>query len=549
MNLIQFLWRSSARAATLALATSVLAGVCTAGAIALVNAAIGQLGEATGNPIAYATSFIVLAIASLFASVLARVLLVRLSQDSVFALQVQLSQQILASDLRQLECLGTPRLLAGLTEDVQAIATAVYLLPPVGISLAVVAGCFAYIAWLSGWVFLGVMGLAVVAGYSCRWLLRRGRGLLAQARSLQDVLFGQFAALTGGIKELKLHARGRTDFLTADLRATADRYRLLSARGLILFATTDSWGKSIFFVAIGLILFALPQAFAIDTEAIAGFVVTFAFVVGPLENIVNKLPLVSRASVALQNLEALKLQLQDGAEVASVTRAPRSRWQTLELRAAAYTYRGTDGSEFALGPIDLTLHPGEVVFIVGGNGSGKSTLAKLLLGLYVPSAGAIYFDGDRVESGDRDWYRQHFSAVFADFYLFERLLGFDEPDLDARALKYLQTLQLDGKVQIERGRLSTTQLSQGQRKRLALLVAYLEDRPMYVFDEWAADQDPHFRAVFYEQLLPELRDRGKTVIAISHDDRYFHCADRTIALDYGRVVSDTRPARSSACTD
>ncbi|MBD0347011.1 MAG: ATP-binding cassette domain-containing protein, partial [Coleofasciculus sp. Co-bin14] len=172
----------------------------------------------------------------------------------------------------------------------------------------------------------------------------------------------------------------------------------------------------------------------------------------------------------------------------------------------------------------------------GGNGSGKSTLAKLITGLYIPETGEIQLDKQPINQQNREWYRQHFSVVFSDFYLFDRLLGLDKTDLDTQAQDYLKQLQLERKVTVENGKLSTTALSQGQRKRLALLTAYLEDRPIYLFDEWAADQDPVFKEIFYTQFLPELRDKGKTLLVISHDDRYFYLADRIIKLDYGKVA-------------
>ncbi|MBW8863333.1 MAG: ATP-binding cassette domain-containing protein [Verrucomicrobia bacterium] len=180
------------------------------------------------------------------------------------------------------------------------------------------------------------------------------------------------------------------------------------------------------------------------------------------------------------------------------------------------------------------------MFIVGGNGSGKSTLAKIITGLYPPEAGEIHLDGKKITNGDRDDYRQLFSAVFADFYIFETLLGLDATDLDSRARHYLAELHLDHKVKVRDGRLSTLDLSQGQRKRLALLTAYIEDRPFYLFDEWASDQDPQFKEIFYRQLLPDLKARGKAVVVITHDDRYFSVADRVIKLDYGKLVNDTR---------
>lgn len=196
---------------------------------------------------------------------------------------------------------------------------------------------------------------------------------------------------------------------------------------------------------------------------------------------------------------------------------------------------------FVLGPISLTLRSGEITYIVGGNGSGKSTLAKLLTGLYLPQTGSIHLNGVLTTDHNREWYRQHFSAIFSDFYLFDRCLGFDQVNLDQKVEHYLRQLQLSHKVQVKDGVLSTTRLSQGQRKRLALLVAYLEDRPIYVFDEWAADQEPLFRDFFYREILGTLKERGKTVVVITHDDRYFHLADHLIKLDYGRVEFDRIP--------
>ncbi len=190
---------------------------------------------------------------------------------------------------------------------------------------------------------------------------------------------------------------------------------------------------------------------------------------------------------------------------------------------------------FMLGPIDLTVRSGELIFIVGSNGSGKSTLAKLITGLYTPQSGEILLDGLPVNETNIEWYRQHFATTFADVYLFDRYLGLEDRQSDPEINRYLKEFQLDRKVSVTNGILSTIDLSQGQRKRLALLTAFLEDRPIYLFDEWASDQDPTFREIFYARMLIELKERGKLVIVITHDDRYFHLADRILKLNYGRV--------------
>ncbi|MFC9897906.1 ATP-binding cassette domain-containing protein [Nocardia sp. NPDC127579] len=199
---------------------------------------------------------------------------------------------------------------------------------------------------------------------------------------------------------------------------------------------------------------------------------------------------------------------------------------------------GPEGEEgFRLGPLDLVFEPGQISFVVGGNGSGKSTLAKIVTGLYVPRTGTLSLNGEPIDHENIEWFRQNSSAVFTDFHLFEDYLGFDRPDLDGAVRSYLDQLQLSHKVTVENGRLSTLDLSQGQRKRLALLTALLEDRAIYVFDEWAADQDPKFREIFYRDILTDLKDRGKTVIVITHDDRYFDRADQLVKLDYGRIAA------------
>ncbi|MBD2565155.1 MULTISPECIES: cyclic peptide export ABC transporter [Nostoc] len=537
MNLIYFLLRSSWGMVAIAIATGFLSGGSSAGLIALISRAASSGSASRLTSITW--GFAGLAIVALITSIISQVMLIRLSQNAVLQLRMRLSRQILASELSHLESLGNPRLLATLTEDIQAVANAVYQMPFIFINLAIVLGCIAYITWLSWLVLLMVCGISVVAIGSCQWLLNRGGKLLALAREDEDQLFKHFRTITEGVKELKLNYRRREDFLEQKLQSTANEFRHHNVNGLTLFATTSSWGQLVFFFALGFVIFALPNLLAINAETLSGYILTFTYLVLPMDNIISKLPLLSKASIALQKIESLGLSLASRNEISTVPPALKSDWHSLKFKSVTHTYyTDQEDNSFIFGPIDLTLYPQELVFIVGGNGSGKSTLAKLITGLYIPEKGEILFDDELISEQNREWYRQHFSVVFSDFYLFEELLGLKNSDLDAQATKYLKQLQLDHKVKVENGQLSTTALSQGQRKRLALLTAYLEDRPIYLFDEWAADQDPVFKEVFYTQLLPELRSRGKTVLVISHDDHYFHLANRIIKLDYGQIEYD-----------
>jgi putative ATP-binding cassette transporter len=245
----------------------------------------------------------------------------------------------------------------------------------------------------------------------------------------------------------------------------------------------------------------------------------------------------------LEKIEELGVVLEGGASEGGSERPVSAGMQRIELVNAQFSY-GTgkeDEPQFTLGPLSLTVETGELLFIIGGNGSGKSTFVKLLTGLYQPDSGTVRLNGEIIGPGTQDWYRQHFAAIFSDFYLFKRLLGLDPRLIEGQAEAWLKTLRMDHKVSIANGEYSTVKLSQGQRKRLALVTAMLEDRPFYVFDEWAADQDPQYKEIFYGELLPALRARGKGVVVVTHDDRYFRLGDRVLKLEEGRIVGRCGP--------
>jgi putative pyoverdin transport system ATP-binding/permease protein len=173
--------------------------------------------------------------------------------------------------------------------------------------------------------------------------------------------------------------------------------------------------------------------------------------------------------------------------------------------------------------------------IVGDNGSGKTTLVKLILGLFEPTAGRLSVGGVEVSGHNRDDYRQLFSAVLTDYHLFEDVMPGQSPT-GSEVTGHLQHLGLQGKVAIDGMRFSTLALSTGQRKRMALIHAFVDKRPIAVFDEWTADQDPAFRHLFHAEILPRMKAEGCTIIVISHDERYFDTADRIIHMSGGQIA-------------
>lgn len=531
MNLIQFLLRASWTTVAIAIFTGSLSGACSAILIALINNAVSN------NSSTSQWSFVGLAVVALLTGIMSQYLLVSLSQSAVYKLRLRMSGWILECPLRHLEELGANRLLATLTDDVQAISGTVFSIPFLCVDIALILGGFVYLGWLSWLVFLGTIVCLAAAIALVHFLLTKARFILKLAREQQDQLFKHFRAITDGIKELKLHTQRREAFLQAELQVTAALSRDYNITSMGIAAIASNVGQLMFFIIVGLLVFGLPQLITISTPVLSGYVLTITYLMRPFGDVLRLLPELNRASVALQKIDTLGLSLASSSEIISQNKPELQHFNCIELNQITHTYhREHEDSSFTLGAINLAFHPGELIFIVGGNGSGKSTLAKLITGLYIPEAGEIYLDGQLVTELNREAYRQLFTAVFADFYLFEKVLGININNLDTQAQQYLKQLQLEHKVKVKDGILSTTNLSQGQRKRLTLLTAYLENRPIYLFDEWASDQDPLFREIFYKQLLPQLKHRGKTVLAITHDDRYFHLADRLIKLDYGKLV-------------
>lgn len=516
--------------------TALMSGACNAGLIALVNAA---LNKSTTSTAILVVGFAGLGLGKIASGFLSQIMLARFAQGTIATLRQDLIRRILRVPLRHLEEVGPSKLLVALTDDILNITQALLGLPVLAVNLSILLGGAAYLGYLSWKVLLTLCFLIVGGGLGYRFLVNRGFRSLTLARDEEDKLFSNFRALTEGIKELKLHRNRRGVFLDQNIRAATENFQRYNVAAESHFIIAQSWSHLLFFSLIGLLLFFLPHFATLSRQAMSGYVLTTLYLMGPLAGVLGSFSVFGRANVAFQKVEQLGVSLAARPEEdCSITRPEaESAFKRLDLIGVTHSYHHEkEDSSFVLGPISLSFCQGELVFLAGGNGSGKSTLAKIVTGLYPPETGELRLDGKPVTDANRDDFRQLFSAVFSDFYLFESLLGLNHANLDARARDYLEQLHLHHKVKVSQGVFSTTALSQGQRKRLALLTAYMEGRPFYVFDEWASDQDPWFKEIFYTQLLPELKSRGKTALVITHDEKYFHLADRLYKLDYGKLV-------------
>ncbi|HEX5656683.1 MAG TPA: cyclic peptide export ABC transporter [Polyangiales bacterium] len=512
----------------LAVLAGAISGLSGAALIALISAATSASAQGLLG------WFCVLVVVTVVSKGASEILLTRLGQRAIAELRVQLSRRIVQAPLRRNEEIGAHRVLAALNDDAAVLTQSFVYLPMVCVHGATVLGCLAYLGYCAPWALLVTLLAMALGGAIFSLHERRAASSFRSAREVSDTLFAHFRALTGGIKELKLSRARGEGFLERMLGSSVRAYERDFVAGMTVYSWATGWGSLLFYVVMGVTVFALPSWAGMRVQDVASASLTLLYLMAPFALLMEILPSLGRASVAVAKWRELGLSLE--AEPALTGAALPASWRSIDLIGVTHSYqRERESGVFQLGPIDLTLRPGELVFLVGGNGSGKTTLSLLLLGLYVPEAGQILVDGTPIDDANRAFYRELFSVVFGEYHVFEALLGLEDAELRERAEHYLRRLKLDHRIRVQGAQLKVDGLSMGQRKRLALLAAALDDRSFYVFDEWASDQDPESRRFFYTELLPELRARGKAVLVITHDDQYFGLADRLLRMDYGQL--------------
>lgn len=463
-----------------------------------------------------------------------------IAENIIRRVRIRISNKISNSELLFLENIGKGKIFTRLTQNTNIISESITIILnalQAGITLIF---CIFYLLLLSKPAFFVTIVTLSTAVFIYLYHEKSISDNLEKTIDKENVFFDMLNDTIDGFKELKINKKKRAQHLELLNKIAVDTEELKIKTGM-QFVTDLMFSQISFYLLLAIVTFVLPRIEYIDSEVIIRIAAAILFIIGPLNSLVGAVPDFARANVAVGVLYELEKQLDEASEsFKTKARTPVQKFTSfnkIEFEKAVYYYPDEDGNPlFTIGPFDISIHQGEVLFIVGGNGSGKSTFLKLLSGLYYPASGSIKLDDLTLTKTTYPPYRELFSIIFGDFHLFERLYGYNESIDHNKIYDLLKLMKLDLKTEVIDGKFTNIDLSTGQRKRLAMIVSLLDDRPICVYDEWAADQDPDFRKYFYDILLKDLKNKGKTIIAVSHDDRYFHVADRVLKMEFGKFI-------------
>lgn len=533
MNFLRLLTKEAREIKNELILTTVASGLAMGGTMAVVN----TVAERTGDDIDFRMLlfFIACSAVYLFSSDFAVNRTSQIVEEMLCRTRQRIAEKVRRVDMLTFEQLGSTRIYNTLSRETFVISEAGASVIYSASAAVMLIFSSLYVATLSPFAFIIVLTLVACAVYFYKRGQQISGDLMRRASETETNFFDMLQHQLDGFKEVKICHRRSDDLYWNYIAVESEVTKELKLRSSLTFNRSANTTHIFFYILLAFVVFVLPQHVT-DKSIIEKITYVVLFVTGSIEVILKALPVMARADLAIEKLDRLEREVDAAlrSPEAMATEDAQSTFEHIDCRSMMFTYPGEEGKQFTVGPIDFTIRRGEMVFIVGGNGSGKSTFMKLLTRLYTPETGGVFWDGQLVTRTNAVAYRSMFSTIFADFHLFDRLYGQNAATME-QVGELLAEMELDQKTDFVDGRFTAIDLSTGQRKRLAMVAALLEDKPIYVFDEWAADQDPTFRRHFYDTLLPNLRRRGKTVIAVTHDERYFDRADRILLMQDGHL--------------
>ncbi|GAA3932947.1 cyclic peptide export ABC transporter [Chitinophaga oryziterrae] len=428
------------------------------------------------------------------------------------------------------------RIFSALTRDTDNVVNASVNIVDIFTNSIVIIICFVFMGQLSI-KLLGCMLVLLCFTLAIYFYSERmARKLFIAAMARYDVFVKYVNEILSGFKEIVVERKKGMSIVEKHIETAINDVSALNQQAQIKFLTNRIIGQMGFYVFIGSLLLFLGAYMGIEKSVVINFIFLILYIWGPIETVVLLIPNLSQARISLQRITDLEKKISEF-ESDKEQRRVYTGFNNLLFNNIMYQYRTEDDPAdqlFCIGPVDFNIRQGEIIFISGGNGSGKTTFINILIGLFAAHEGEIILDGDKVEISQLQDYRSLFATVFNDFHLFDELYGIELID-PLLMEEYLQVMELDHKITFNGEKFSSTNMSAGQRKRLALIAAVMEKKPILVLDEFGADQDPRFKRRFYNEILELLRSKGFTIIMITHDEQYYHCADKLFRMENGQL--------------
>ena len=446
----------------------------------------------------------------------------------------ELVKKVLSTKYQTFEGLDRGRLYSILSDDINVIGENIRLILNLSSKVIILTLGVVYIFSISILVGFSLLGIILFAVIITNSYSKSASKVEVKRKELQNDFMSYLNAIFDGYKELSLNSRSKKAF-QIDVLQNCNEYAYNRQKVSFKFLHNFSIQEFFFYFIPGFIAFILP-IFVLNLDATKVFqlIILFLFMLGPITELMHTAPEIVSLKVAWNRIKKLRNDLNlIVTKPAGSLPTVEKNIQSLKIENILFSYGANNTiDDFKIGPISFEANKGDIIFITGGNGSGKTTIAKVITGLYTPDSGSIYIDNKKIESHELC---EYYSTVFSDYYLFEKLYGIDVDAKSELIKSYLRYFELDKKVFLNKDKISSIKLSSGQKKRLALILCLLNDSPIILLDEWAADQSPSFKKIFYHNIILELKQMGKIVIAITHDDHYYNVADKIIKLDSGKI--------------
>ena len=484
----------------------------------------------------YFLAFMISFVIYFFSKKIAFIKSMAMVENLVKNIRVRISDKVRYANLESIEKIGLSTIQTRLSIDTVTVSNSSYIIISAVQSILILVFGILYILYLSTLAFFITFAAIVTGAFVYRFyndivVIQIDKSLREDNRFFTSLL-----NIIDGFNELKINHE-KSDAVIKNHTNIANENEKVRNETSALFANSSTLVQFLVYFLLGTIVFAIPQISDTQSDVVIKIVSVIIFIMAPIETITAAVPTFSRANRSALLLNQLENDIDKYADYSKYdVQYDINDFSKISFENIHFNYKDKSGKHrFGVGPFNLDIKQGEILFVRGGNGSGKTTIMKLLTLLYKSDGGVIKVDNIFIDKHNIKNYQNLFSIILSDFHLFDRFYGIENMDTN-RLNQLLNQMQLTDKIEYKDNKFSNINLSTGQRKRLALIMAIMEDKQIYILDEWAADQDPEFRDYFYMSILPELKKLGKTIIAVTHDDYYFNVSDRVIKMDTGKFV-------------